>query len=63
MVIRDFYFAAFLAEHGYSYKSLQGKIVVDITRSNYDKMLTEFKMSEVAKYRDRVKEISRLVNE
>jgi hypothetical protein len=62
MVVRDFYFVVFLIEHGYTFNVIRGRVVVDITKPDYNIQLARYKSGEVAKYCKKVKEISRLVD-
>jgi hypothetical protein len=63
MIIRDFYFAAWLIDHGYSYSIESGRINFLITKSEFNELNRTYKNSDTAKYCREVKNLIRLINE
>jgi hypothetical protein len=63
MIVRDFYFAAWLIDHGYSYSIERGKLNFLITKSEFNESKHSYKTSDTAKYCREVKKLTRLVNE
>lgn len=63
MIIRDFYFGAWLIKHhGYSYQISNGKINVEIDKSTLSQRLKEYQESH-KEYYDCVKQLIREANE
>lgn len=63
MIVRDFYFAVWLIDHGYSYRIECGKINFLITKSEFIELNHSYKNSDTAKYCREVKKLTRLINE
>jgi hypothetical protein len=61
MIIRDFYFAAWLIEQGIEYVISDGVVRVNINHLDYNKLKHEYN-NTVKQYFTRVKKIIRLIN-
>lgn len=63
VVIRDFYFGAWLIKaHGYSYKTTEGKVNVDIDKSTLTELLKDYS-ENYKEYFDCVKQLIREANQ
>jgi hypothetical protein len=62
MIIRDFYFAAWLIELGITYKIEKGKLHLDIDSSSLNKYKKTYTDSDKTKF-DRVRNLIKEINE
>lgn len=60
MIIRDFYFAAWLMEKGYGYAIDNGVLKVDIVKSELIALKDEY--GKIKPYFDKVKKLIKMIN-